>query len=197
LKGQLHVPQDLSRSKIDEQNHDHAPSDPGDGRVQFAPARPDRWHLILAPPPPSVSSSLSGSSVSGRFYPPGARVALARTGGRLAPQRRSPGQGAEARALRGPSMDGRHRFIAIVANDAFGLGNPNTVEATMSEHVELFDAFFKAGDTDTEHVFIAYQPRLQEDDQGKQVRAHPPAAPRTPARAPPATSHDPLQPPHR
>ena len=32
-------------------------------------------------------------------------------------------------------MDGRHRYIATVANDAFELGNPNTVEAVMSEHV--------------------------------------------------------------
>ena len=35
-------------------------------------------------------------------------------------------------------MDGRHRYIATVANDAFELGNPNTVEAVMSEHVEQF-----------------------------------------------------------
>jgi hypothetical protein len=68
-------------------------------------------------------------------------------------------------------MDGRHRFIAIVANDAFELGNPNTVEATMSEHIELFESFFKGGDTDVMTVFIAYQPRLVEDDQGKLVRA--------------------------
>ena len=40
-------------------------------------------------------------------------------------------------------MDGRHQFLAVVANDAFGLGNPNTVVAIMSEHVELFEEFFK------------------------------------------------------
>ena len=38
-------------------------------------------------------------------------------------------------------MDGRHRYIATVANDAFELGNPNTVEAVMSEHVEQFEDY--------------------------------------------------------
>jgi hypothetical protein len=65
--------------------------------------------------------------------------------------------------------DGRHRFLAVVANDAFGLGNPNTVEATMSEHVELFEEFFKPT-TSQSTVFIAYQPRLVENDLGKLVR---------------------------
>ena len=72
-----------------------------------------------------------------------------------------------------PGMDGRHRFLAVVANDAFGLGNPNTVEATMSEHVELFEEFFKPTTTQ-QTVFFAYQPRLVEDDLGKLVRAQRP-----------------------
>ena len=48
-------------------------------------------------------------------------------------------------------MDGRHRYIATVANDAFELGNPNTVEAVMSEHVEQFDSVHKFECICTQH----------------------------------------------
>ena len=88
-------------------------------------------------------------------------------------------------------MDGRHRYIATVANDAFELGNPNTVEAVMSEHVELFEDFFKADGKKV--VFIAYQPRLEEGVEGQLVRQPPPRAWPGPPLRPPvyAATHSP------